>query len=314
MNFDRTLAKTACALSDGDDATVRAPNAESDEPAGGPAPHTGSSSGARWFYVMLVVIPFLAYTATLYVARDQRLGQAILGGIANTIPVVLLGSVAWWLIAHKLVGRSIWRQIAGHLCLAAGFSLIALWLLFILLGMINSLSPVHFGVMPFPVPANAWQLLENVTTYAVIAMYAHMRILRRATVPTPGIGPELPRPAEKPDVMPLRRSETARHFIRRGEDILPVDLDGVVCITGADDYAEVSTVDRTYLVKMTLSEFGRRLDPARFLRAHRSAIINIECVERAESAGGGRMLVHMSNGRTIKASRAGTQQLRNRII
>ncbi|MFZ1867870.1 MAG: LytTR family DNA-binding domain-containing protein [Steroidobacteraceae bacterium] len=263
---------------------------------------------------MPVVVLFLAYTATLYVARDQHLDQAILGGLANTVPVVLLGSAAWWLIAHKLVGRSVWRQIAGHLCLAAGFSALALWLLFILLGMINSLSPVHFGVMPFPASANAWQLLENVTTYAVIAMYAHIWILQRVTVPAPGMGPELPSPAEKPEVMPLRRGDTARHFIRRGEDILPVDLDRIVCVTGADDYTEVTAVDRTYLVKMTLTEFSRMLDPARFLRAHRSAIINVDCVERAESAGGGRMLLHMSNGRTIKASRSGTQLLRNRIL
>ena len=273
-----------------------------------------ASIKTRWFYVMPVVVVFLAYTATLYVARDQNLGQAILGGLANTVPVVLLGSVAWWLIAHKLVGHGIWRQIAGHLCLAAGFSSLALWLLFILLGMINNVSPVHFGVTPFPAPANAWQLLENLTTYAVIAMFAYMRILQRVTVPSPGIEPQLPWQAEKPEVMPLRRSETARHFIRRGEDILPVDLNRIVCVTGADDYTEVSAVDRTYLVKMTLTEFSRKLDPAKFLRAHRSAIINVECVERAESAGGGRMLVHMSNGRTVKASRSGTQLLRNRIL
>jgi len=314
MNFEQTLAKTARALAGGGDPAVHPLNGGCDEPAGGSAPRIGSSIGTRWFYVMPVVVLFLAYTGTLYVARDQHLGQAILGGLANTIPVVLLGSAAWWLIAHKLIGRSIWRQIAGHLCLAAGFSLLALWLLFILLGMIDNLSPVHFGVRPFPASANAWQLLENVTTYAVIAMFAYMWKLQRAIVPTPGIGPELPRPAEKPEAMPLRHSETARHFIRRGEDILPVDLGRIVYVTGADDYAEVCAVDRTYLVKMTLTEFSRTLDQAKFLRVHRSAIINVECVERAESAGGGRMLVHMSNGRIIKASRAGTQLLRNRIL
>jgi hypothetical protein len=313
MNFEQTLAKTSRSLSDDDDAAVHLHEGGLDGPVADQR-DVSASIETRWFYIIPIVAIFLAYTLTLYVAHDRHLGQAILGGLANTIPVVLLGSAAWWLIVHKLSGRSVWWQIMGHFCLAAAFSLLALWLLFILLGMVNNLSPVHFVVTPFPAPANAWQLLENVTTYAIIAMFACMRMSQRVTVPSPGTGPELPRQAEKPEVMPLRRTGTARHFVRRGEDILPVDLDRIVCVTGADDYSEVSAVDRTYLVKMTLAEFGRTLDPASFLRVHRSAIINVECVDRAESAGGGRLLVHMSNGRTIKASRAGTQLLRSRIL
>lgn len=255
-----------------------------------------------------------AYTATLYVANDLPLGQALLGGLANTIPVVVFGGAARWLIMHKLAGRTPWRQAAGHIVLGTAFALLALWLLFILLGMLNNVSPVQFNVAPFTARGNAWQLLENVTTYAAVAMLAYVQSLQRSAKRASAATPRLPEPTEQLQGVSPQPAKTARHFVRRGEDILPVDLDRIVCITGADDYSEVSTLDHTHLVKMTLTEFAEVLDPARFLRVHRSAIVNLECVERAESAGGGRMLVHMSNGQTIKASRAGSQLLRTRII
>lgn len=275
-----------------------------------PIPHQiALVPGSLRFDLVAVVIVFLAYTATLYVAHDRNLWGAMFGGLANTVPVVLFGAVARRLIIHQLVGRGGLRQIVGHVCFGTAFSLLALWLLIILLAMLNGLSPVHFTVVPFPNPGNAWQLLENVTTYVVIAMLSYMQVWHRTMTAAAKV--TAPRPvAEKPQWP----SEASRHFIRRGEDILPVNLDQIVCVTGADDYAEVSTLDQTYLVKMTLAEFNRTLDPAKFLRIHRSSIVNVERIQRAESAGGGRMLVHMSNGQTIKTSRAGAQLLRTRII
>ena len=187
--------------------------------------------------------------------------------------------------------------------------MLALWLLIVLLGMTNDFSAMHFTVVPFQARGNAWQLLENATTYAVIATLSYMQVWQGAM--TAASKARLPPPfAEKQQ----RPSDVSRHFIRRGEDILPVDLDQIVCVTGADDYSQVSTLDQTYLVKMTLAEFSRTIDPAKFLRIHRSSIINLERVQRAESAGGGRMLVHMANGQTVKTSRAGSQLLRTRII
>lgn len=267
-----------------------------------------------WFDVIAVVLVFAAYTATLRVANDLDAVQAVLGGLANTVPVVLFGGAARWLIMHRLIGRNGWLQAVGHLCLGAGFSLLSLWLLFVLLGMLSELSLVHFKVAPFTARGNAWQLLENATTYAAIAVLGYLQALQSATRRLPDAAARSPVPAEQPQAASPEPARSVRHFIRRGEDILPVDLDRIVCITGAGDYSEVSTLDRTHLLKMTLTEFSAVLDPARFLRVHRSAIVNLECVERAESAGGGRMLVHMSNGRTIKASRAGSQLLRTRVI
>jgi DNA-binding LytR/AlgR family response regulator len=65
---------------------------------------------------------------------------------------------------------------------------------------------------------------------------------------------------------------------------------------------------------MTLAEFESRLDPQRFVRVHRSRIVNLDHVDRAEPAGAGRLLLHMDNGEVVSTSRGGAQELKNRAI
>jgi two-component system, LytTR family, response regulator len=69
-----------------------------------------------------------------------------------------------------------------------------------------------------------------------------------------------------------------------------VEVDEIVMIAGAQDYAEVSTTDgRKHLVRMSLAEFEQRLPDDSFVRVHRSTIINIAHLGRAEPIGSGRL-------------------------
>lgn len=65
---------------------------------------------------------------------------------------------------------------------------------------------------------------------------------------------------------------------------------------------------------MTLAEFAQSLDSAKYVRVHRSWIVNTHRVARAEPAGGGRLLLHMENGQTVSTSRDGARQLRGRVL
>ena len=64
----------------------------------------------------------------------------------------------------------------------------------------------------------------------------------------------------------------------------------------------------------TLGEMEETLDPAVFVRIHRSRIVNLDHVDRAEPAGGGRLLLHMDNGEVVSTSRGGAQELKSRAI
>lgn len=251
--------------------------------------------------LLLIALVFAAYSITLGVANDLDPLSAMAGGAANTVPVAVFGAAARRAIVERLIGRPLLIQIVGHAALAAAYAVLAYWLLVVLLGLKEGRSPLQFMVEPFSTRAMSWQVLENLTTYAVIALITYLQA----------------RPAPKPEVAPASGEPVraiSRYFIKSGDDIHPIDVDAIISISGADDYAEVVTTTGRHLVRMTLAELEQSLDPARFLRVHRSRIVNIDRVARAEPAGGGRLLLHMEDGEAVTASRAGTRKLRDRLL
>jgi two-component system LytT family response regulator len=256
--------------------------------------------------LLAVALVFVAYTLTLWSANRPTFPVAVGGGVANTIPVVIGGLIVRRVIVTRLLGKGRLLQAAGHAVLCLFFSFGAYWLLIVLLGVGNSPSPWNFVVKNFVIRGMSWQLLENVTTYGVIAALVYARAARPAAGSDP-VGQLVP-PA------PAAQKDPSRFLVRTGDEIRPIDFDRVVSIAGADDYAELSTLDGKRLVAMTLAEFEATLDPARFVRVHRSRIVNLDFVDRAEPAGAGRLLVHMRTGEKVSTSRAGAKLLKSRVI
>ena len=243
-----------------------------------------------------------AYALVLGIGHGSSLWDALPGAVANTIPTVVFGLAAYGLIRGWLIRQRLTVQVAGHVMLCAAYTLLSYWLLLVLLGAVAGVSVIKFQVEPFPVRASVWQMLENATVYAVIAALAYRGTAAREVTVIIGEREDDSRPG------------LSRYFIRTGDEMQPIDVHSIISITGADDYAEVSTADGTHLVRMTLAEFEKSLDPQRFIRVHRSRIVNVEQIVRAEPAGGGRLLLHMQNGEAIPASRTGSRLLRDRVL
>lgn len=297
-------------------------------------------------YVDLLAIGgiFTAYSATIMLALHLNVRDSLLGGLANTIPVVIFGAIARRIILRKLIGKPAGIQLLAHVPLCAAFSILSYGLLIILLGLFNGQRSSGFLVLPFSVSGTAWQTLENVTTYALIAAMSYLQALytdrspmasRSAadlreggedralhtqfdggqTGPSKADGMATAHAnAAKPAGDDRVEAERSRYFIRIGDELRPIDTDTVVSIGGADDYAEVWTLAEKHLVRMTLADFSRSLDPDKYIRVHRSWIVNIHRMVRAEPAGGGRLLLHMETGQTISTSRTAAKLLRDRII
>lgn len=105
-----------------------------------------------------------------------------------------------------------------------------------------------------------------------------------------------------------------RLFIRHGGKIIPVPTEDVTRLQADGDYVRVITGGRAYLVELTMSEFERRLDPARFLRVHRSHIVNTDHIASMEAYDARRLLLRMRDGSEVLASRAGSERIQELIL
>lgn len=63
------------------------------------------------------------------------------------------------------------------------------------------------------------------------------------------------------------------------------------------------------MLRETMADLESRLDPNRFLRIHRSAIVNLHRVKEVLARPGGEYLVVLKNGSQLKLSRSRREQL-----
>ena len=81
----------------------------------------------------------------------------------------------------------------------------------------------------------------------------------------------------------------------------------VLWIEAQDYYVLLHSTRGRHLVRATLAAFESRLDPRRFLRIHRGAIVNVDAVREIHDAQGMRLL--LSNGADIPVSRSRRRQV-----
>jgi two-component system LytT family response regulator len=101
-----------------------------------------------------------------------------------------------------------------------------------------------------------------------------------------------------------------RIVVRTGQKIKVIPIDQVECIEAEDDYATIYTPEGRYMKQMTMGYFEEHLDPAEFLRVHRSHIVRISRIVQLEPYDKDTKVLVMQSGKKIHASKAGMKRLR----
>lgn len=86
-------------------------------------------------------------------------------------------------------------------------------------------------------------------------------------------------------------------------DVVRVDVGDVVHISAERDYMRLHCVDRSWLIAATINELERRLDPAKFLRIHRSHMVSRAYIERLHHDGNGSWSVILHNALVLRIGR-----------
>ena len=93
-----------------------------------------------------------------------------------------------------------------------------------------------------------------------------------------------------------------RLYFVRADDVEWVDAEG--------NYVRLHAGGATHLVRDTLSGVEARLDPERFVRVHRSAIVNVDRIASLEPYFHGEYVVTMRDGTKLTSSRTYSARLR----
>ncbi len=104
-----------------------------------------------------------------------------------------------------------------------------------------------------------------------------------------------------------------RIVVRTGQKIKVIPIDQVEFIEAEDDYATIYTPEGRYMKQMTMGYFEEHLDPAEFLRVHRSHIVRISRIVQLEPYDKDTKVLVMQSGKKIHASKAGMKRLRETL-
>jgi len=104
-----------------------------------------------------------------------------------------------------------------------------------------------------------------------------------------------------------------RIVVQDGARVHVVAADKLDWVEAQDDYVSLHSQGREYLKQQTISSLEERLDPSRFLRIHRSVIVNLERVARIEPYTKDSRLAILANGTKLPVSRAGYARLKEML-
>lgn len=92
-----------------------------------------------------------------------------------------------------------------------------------------------------------------------------------------------------------------------------VPVEDITHITADGSYAELHVDDDTYVIRERMKTLDARLDPAEFVRVHRSAIVRLDEIELILRGGGGDYAVRLQSGTRVSVSRSRVDKLQNRL-
>ena len=95
-----------------------------------------------------------------------------------------------------------------------------------------------------------------------------------------------------------------------GRRMQMVELDELDCAIAQANYVELKVGERSFVLRETITGFHARLDPQRFLRIHRSAIVRIDAIREVEPLASGRYRVNLHGGVRLISGRSYRDALR----
>jgi two-component system, LytTR family, response regulator len=104
-----------------------------------------------------------------------------------------------------------------------------------------------------------------------------------------------------------------RIVVKNGANIKVIPVGEVLFIEAQEDYVMVHTSGGRYLKDQTMAYYETHLPPDKFVRIHRSTIVNVDTIERLEAYDKETYLAIVPPAHKLKVSRAGYKRLKETL-
>ncbi len=247
----------------------------------------------------------LAWSLAALVGAAQAALRAWLGGgspdpgaaLVRYLPILALWALAtpailWSAQRWPVRGRR--RLVHGALHVVAGSAFVLAINLLVRL-------PILFQAESGGLAEFRSSTLVGLATYYHLALIVYLAIV--------GIGHVLDHDAAAADGAGAAGDGLQRLTLRTGEGLEFVAAQDVDWIEADDNYAVVHAGGRTIRARERLSDLESRLDPGRFARIHRSAIVQIPKIRELKSLSRGDHAVVLLDGTQLRLARSRTAAL-----
>jgi hypothetical protein len=225
--------------------------------------------------------------------------------ILALVPLVVMASRRWPLRLDT------WRQsLKVHLALSVPFCLAHVGLMIVLrMFAYWAILGWHYHFGSDWLRQLGYEYLKDIRTYFsfLVLIAGYGLLLRRLQ----GEASLLAEPDEGPPVEPVDRPE--RFLVRKlGKEFL-VAAREIEWLQASGNYVNLRVRSRDYPLRATMAGIEERLDPARFVRVHRSYLVNLDYLAEIEPLDTGDARLTMRDGATLPCSRRFRTQLRERF-
>ena len=101
-----------------------------------------------------------------------------------------------------------------------------------------------------------------------------------------------------------------RIVVKDGTQVHVIPVERLDLLEAQDDYVAIHTEGKSFLKTQPLSEIAAALDPARFVRVHRSYVVSLERIARLETSAKDSRVAILKDGREVPVSRSGYARLK----
>lgn len=199
-----------------------------------------------------------------------------------------------------------WRRaVPAHLLATVVYSLLHVFGMVSLRHLIYEIAGAHYSFGDWPREL-AYEYLKDVRTYAFIlgVVYLYRLLLLRLR----GEARLLVAPDAGPPVEAVDRP--ARFLVRKLRAEFLVPASDIEWLEAAENYVNLHVRGHVYPLRSTMTAIEDRLDPLRFVRVHRSYIVNLDFLERIEPLDTGDARLLLKDGTRIPCSRRYRHTLR----